>query len=150
MWKLFCTVAALFSLCESDLPFESMGVLTGIAQAKDGDGLLFGKVEIRLQGIAAPEFRANKKDPGGEAAYLALEAKTGGQFVTCYLDGTRAAQRPVGVCALDGKDLGLWLVRNGHALDCPAYSGGRYKEAEAAAKADGLDLSLIYELPDYC
>lgn len=31
-------------------------MLTGIASVKDGDGLQFGSVEIRLQGIAAPEL----------------------------------------------------------------------------------------------
>jgi endonuclease YncB( thermonuclease family) len=150
MWNLLCTVAALSSPCDIEPPFPIAGELTGIAKAKDGDGLLFGKVEIRLQGIAAPEFRANKKEPGGEAAYDALEALVGGNSVTCYLDGTRAAQRPVAVCSLDGNDIGEWLVANGHALDCTAYSEGRYAEAQRRAKMAGKDLSLIYALPGYC
>jgi len=35
---------------------RAVAVLTGIASVKDGDGLQFGSVEIRLQGIAAPEL----------------------------------------------------------------------------------------------
>ncbi len=65
--------------------------LTGIPTVKDGDGLLFGKVEIRLQGVAAPEWsRYSGYDPVGEEAKDALARLVDGQEVVCHLDGTRA------------------------------------------------------------
>lgn len=68
----------------------------------------------------------------------------------CYLDGTHARNRPVGVCYVEGLNLNFAQVAAGHARDCPRYSGGAFAEAEAAARAAGRDLSLIYPLPRYC
>lgn len=132
-------------------PTWAVATLTGQAAVKDGDGLLFGDVEIRLQGIAAPELG----DPGGPIATQALIQLVAGRDVWCFLDGTRAgpSQRPVAVCYVrrDGFiDVGAELVRTGFARDCPGYSGGRYQDAEAEARAMGRDLSATYPLPDYC
>jgi endonuclease YncB( thermonuclease family) len=70
--------------------------------------------------------------------------------VTCFLDGTTALGRPVAYCEVDGQDIGLLMVRQGHAIDCEIYSGGRYAEAEAQAKAEGRDLSQILGPAEYC
>jgi micrococcal nuclease len=127
---------------------EPIAVLTGVASVEDGDGLLFGQVEVRLQGIAAPEL---SEEMGAEsrAGLLRLAA---GREVMCHLDGTTAGRsgRPVGICYVDGVDLGRSQVEAGLALDCPAFSRGRYQDAEDAARAAGRDLSLVYELPGYC
>ena len=126
--------------------------MTGIAKAHDGDDVRFGKVRIRLQGIAAPEDRRNLREPGGPEATEHLRKLVDGRELTCLLDGETAGRtmRPSAICYLDGHDIGTLQVRAGHARDCPRYSGGRYAEAEAAARADGNDLSAIYPLPDYC
>lgn len=73
-----------------------------------------------------------------------------GMRLTCELDGTLARGRPVGICYLNGEDIGALQVRQGFARDCPRYSGGRYKADESAARAAGLDLSQTYRLPGYC
>lgn len=75
-----------------------------------------------------------------------------GKFLVCHLDGTTAGNkwRPTGICYLGDLDVGRYQVETGHALDCPAFSGGRYAAAEAAAKAAGRDLGAIYPLPPYC
>ena len=43
----------------------------------------------------------------------------------------------MGVCYLNGEDIGEAMVRQGLARDCPRISGGRYGEAEVQAAADG-------------
>jgi endonuclease YncB( thermonuclease family) len=131
------------------------GVLSGIAVAKDGDGVLFGQVEIRLQGIAAPEWNKRKRDPGGEASVKNLHTLINGRPLRCELDGTttgpKSRYRPAGICFLeDGRDIGMVQVLGGFARDCPRNSNGRYAAAEQRARAAGHDLSAIYALPGYC
>jgi len=129
---------------------EPVATITGIAGVRDGDGILFGKVEIRLQGIASPE----DGDTGGGEASAHLRALADGKRVICELDGTvtgdRSHRRPVGVCRIDGSDLGFLQVEGGFARDCPRYSAGRYAEAERRAQAKGRNLSAFYPLPNYC
>lgn len=127
---------------------ERVATLTGIASINDGDGVLFGRVEVRLQGIAAPELGS----PMGRESYLGLYRLAEGKEVICELDGTTAGSkmRPVGVCYVDGIDLGQAQVEAGLARDCPRYSKGRYRAEEERARSRGADLSLTYALPGYC
>lgn len=126
-----------------------MATLSGIASIKDGDGILFGEIEVRLQGIAAPE---QDDPPAGPASTDNLRAVANGKFVVCHLDGTTAGRtmRPAGICYVGDLDLGHHQVATGHALDCPAYSGGRYTDAEQTARSVGNDLSIVYDMPGYC
>lgn len=134
--------------------FEAAAVLTGRARVVDGDGLRFGRVEVRLRGIAAPEDNAALVAPGGPAATGALVRLADGRQVICQLDGTTTGRgsgnRPVALCMVDGRDLGEAMVLAGLARDCPRYSGGRYAAAERAARAAGRDLAAVYPLPAYC
>lgn len=134
------------------LAFEPVAILSGPAVAPDGDDLAFGNVRVRLRGIAAPEFRQGRHEPGGREAAESLSAAVAGRNVVCHLDGTTAGstRRPVGVCYADGLDLGEFQVRSGVALDCPSFSGGAYAAAEAEARRLGRDLTAIYQRPDYC
>lgn len=50
---IFTTILGNIALAQG---FEPVAMMIGIASVKDGDGLLFGDVELRLQGIAAPEL----------------------------------------------------------------------------------------------
>lgn len=67
------------------------GTDCGIAGVKVGDGILFGKVEVRLQGIAAREDRRGQVDAGGKAATAALERLADDQYVIYYLEVNREA-----------------------------------------------------------
>lgn len=107
-------------------------------------------MEIRLQGIAAPEDRRGRVDWGGKLATQALEALALGKHVVCYLDGSAANRRPVAACEVDGVDLGEAMVRGGFARDCPSFSKGRYSSAENTARLNGSRLYSFYKLPDYC
>ncbi len=135
-----------------DTGLGAAATMTGVAKGHDGDDVRFGKVRVRLQGIVAPEDHRNLREPGGPEASKHLRNLVDDRELTCLLDGETAGSnmRPSAICYLDDQDIGEAQVRAGHARDCPRYSGGRYAEAEAAAKADGNDLSAIYPLPEYC
>ena len=146
MTRLAVILAAFALTGSAASAYQSVATVEGTARIVDGDGLRLGGVEVRLQGIAAPELR----EPGGRAAAQALALLTAGKHVTCYLDGTTTYDRVVGRCAVDGQDVGAVLVFNGYARDCPRYSRGDYAPYEAAARAAGRDLSRTYRLPGYC
>jgi endonuclease YncB( thermonuclease family) len=130
---------------------DTVAEITGIAAVKDGDGILFGRVEIRLQGIAAPEYNNRKKEPGGRESLYSLHRLVQGKRVICKLDGTTASSnRPVGICYLNGVDIGAYQVRIGQARDCPRFSNGRYFQLERLAQESGKNLKGIYALPTYC
>jgi len=144
-------IAPVITFAKASGTIQSVATLTGVAKVQDGDGVLFGKVEIRLQGIAAPEDSSKKRDPDGPASSANLRAYVEGKTIACQLDGTVASSnRPVGICYLGDVDIGEYQVLTGHARDCPHFSGGRYARAEAEARAAGRDLSKTYALPDYC
>jgi endonuclease YncB( thermonuclease family) len=66
-----------------------------------------------------------------------------GRTVVCALTGERTRGRQVGVCMVDGRDIGGELIEAGLARDCPRYSHGRYAELEPEA-------AHRLPLPDYC
>jgi endonuclease YncB( thermonuclease family) len=68
----------------------------------------------------------------------------------CELNGERTHDRCVAVCFLEGSDLAAEMVRAGLARDCPRFSGGRYRGAEAQASAAGATIGESYRLPGYC
>ena len=70
-----------------------------------------------------------------------------GQALRCELNGERTHDRCVGVCYLNGEDVGEAMVRQGLARDCPRFSGGRYVEAEVQAAAQGATIGRAYALP---
>ena len=130
--------------------FETVAVLSGTGQVIDGDGILFGDVEVRLQGIAAPEDNSHGTEAGGAVSTANLQRLVNGNLVVCHLDGSTAGQRPVGICFVNGVEANLHQVETGHARDCPAFSSGRYQVAELRSRQAGQDLSKVYDLPNYC
>lgn len=128
----------------------NQAVIEGVALVKDGDGIVIDGTEIRLQGIAAPEDNAAKRELGGPESTANLRSFVEGSVARCELDGTRTRNRPVGVCFVGGTDIGEYQVRTGHARDCPRFSRGRYANAERSARAAGRNLRAIYPLPRYC
>jgi micrococcal nuclease len=128
----------------------SVGLIEGIATAKDGDDVIVQGIDTRLQGIAAPEDSSRRRDPRGAEATANLQKIVGGKVVACTPDRTKARGRPVVTCTVSGVDVGLLQVEQGFARDCPRYSKGRYAAAEQRARATGRNLSAIYPLPSYC
>ena len=62
-----------------------------------------------------------------------------GEKVICDLNGERTYDRWVGVCFLDGEDIGAIAITNGFALDCRRYSGGAYRDLETRGARSRLD-----------
>ena len=84
---------------------------------------------MRPNGVDGPET-SNRY---GRDAKAFMQRLVMGQEVVCTLTGARTYDRWVGTCYLDGQDIGAIAIAQGHALDCPRYSGGAYREFETAA-----------------
>ena len=124
-----------------DRPAADDAPITGTARIVDGDTLDLGQTRIRMGGIDALEHDQTCSRPGergydcGKLARDALVGLIGGATVSCQPDGTETYGRTVAICSVGGRDLNSAMVRTGLAFDCPRYSGGRYAEAERAARA---------------
>lgn len=93
----------------------------------DGDTIVIDSEHLRLAGIDAPEL----DHPYGQKAKWALVALCKGQIVSANVIGQDHYGRTVAVCHFaDGRDLAAEMVRLGHAIDWPKFSGGRYAALE--------------------
>jgi len=117
-------------LCFFALPAFADRILEGrVTVVRDVDTIVVAGTPVRLNGLDGPEV-SNK---AGQEARVFMTRLLRGQTVTCQLNGERTYDRWVGVCFLDGQDIGAIAVANGHALDCRRYSGGRYRDLETPA-----------------
>ena len=115
--------------------------LTGeVTKVRDGDTIEVGKIPIRLNGVSAPEMN----EPLGPQSKSFMSDLVMGKRVRCKLDGTKTYDRWVGICYLNGQDIGATLIGAELALDCPKFSGGRYAEVER----QGAPVRI--KLPPYC
>jgi len=106
----------------------------------DGDSLRLGSDEIRIQGIDAPEMRQFCRRGGldyrcGVDAREAMITLIARHEVQCSVSGTDRYGRNLARCLVNGRDLGLEMVRMGHAV---AY--GDYEQEEAAARRASLGI----------
>lgn len=73
----------------------------------DGDTIFVvteeARTQVRLQGVAALE---DPREPGGKKATEYLKTVCGGQPVRRELDGSKTRGREVGVCYVNGPDIG--------------------------------------------
>jgi len=117
--------------------------LTGRASVVDGDTLEMRGERVRLWGVDAFESRQLcQRSSGtyrcGQVAANSLDARLAGRAVSCEPVGRPDRYgRTVARCRVEDQDLGAWLVENGHALDYPRYSQGRYAREQQRAQAAG-------------
>ena len=110
--------------------------LAGPVRVIDGDTIVLTdtNTHIRLNGVDAPEVvhpGYDHDDPFGPEARDEMRRIVGDKVVRCELSGERSYERLVGVCFLpDGRDLGAEIIRRGLALDCPHFSGSKYRTLE--------------------
>lgn len=121
--------------------------ITGRASVIDGDTIDIQGVRIRFDGIDAPESRQRCLTSSGEAYRC---GKTSAEALDAFLAESRPVScertgrdrnRIVAICTrADGTDVNRWLVRNGHAIDWPKYSKGRYaaEQREAETSKAGI------------
>jgi micrococcal nuclease len=102
--------------------------LTGYASAIDGDTIKIGDQRIRLQGVDAPEM----SEPYGPAAREVMGNIVAQGMTTCRSTGEWSYNRIIATCTVHDLDVAIPLIAGGWALDCPAYSGGRYRQFELA------------------
>ncbi|WP_374273868.1 thermonuclease family protein [Brevundimonas sp.] len=124
--------------------------LVGIARVIDGDTLEVatgqGMVRVRLDGMDAFEGRQTCGGaPCGREASRALMALADNRRVECADRGRDRYDRVLAHCRIDGRDLGGWMVENGHAVAYRRYSQAyvphetRARAAGAGAWAHGFD-----------
>jgi len=121
---------------------SSRNTIRGEATVIDGDTIDVGGVRVRLWGIDAPE---GAQVCGGVSCGLAATAGLlrliGGDTVACTERDRDRYGRIVARCGTERvPDLGGMLVAKGMAIDYARYSGGAYRDHEAAAKAERLGL----------
>ena len=110
----------------------------------DGDTLRIDSEYVRLHGIDAPEKRqpcskGGTEFPCGIAATEYLASLVENKEVTCSARDIDRFGRTVGVCTVDGKDLGRLMVRHGWALAYRKYASD-YINDEATARDRGLGM----------
>lgn len=105
------------------------GVVTSIT---DGDTFRIGDRAVRLCGVNSPE----RDERGYSEAGAYLGRLIDGRSVSCrgvgggsVCDGRSdptSYNRVVATCFVNGQDVAAEMVRAGHAVDWPRYSGGHY------------------------
>ena len=141
MQRTILIITLLLATETASIAHADPTTLTGIVtHVRDGDTIEVGKVPIRLDGVSAPEL----KEPLGPRSKQFMRDLVDGKSVRCELNGKKTYDRFVGVCYLEGKDIGAAVIKAGLALDCPKFSGGRYKSVEMMAARDAI------KLPGYC
>ncbi len=125
-------------------------VLTGAAQAIDGDSVRLLGEELRLEGLDAPEYRQTCIDSGGRSvacgreARRALQAMFARGLTTCEVGKVDRYGRGLARCRQGDEDINAAMVRNGQAV-----SYGAYRSEDAEAKAAGRGLwALRFERPE--
>jgi len=118
--------------------------IRGTAEILDGDSLRLGAVEIRLQGIDAPEGRQTCTVDGrawrcGRSAARALDELIGEAPVRCVWTQRDRYGRALATCFKDGTDINSVLVARGMAVAYTHYSD-RYLSEEALARSRRLGL----------
>jgi micrococcal nuclease len=119
---------------------ETTILTVNVTKVRDGDTIEVGKVPIRLNGISAPEM----KELLGVNSRAFMVEMVQGKRVRCELNGKKSYDRFVGICYLGDKDVGAAAIESGWALDCPRFSGGRYRQYENESAR------MRIKLPAYC
>ncbi len=112
----------------------------GPARVIDGDSIVVDGIEVRLQGIDAPEGRQACRRQGkewdcGEEARRVLQKIIAGQRVFCHAVKEDQHHRALAVCRVGDMELNREMVRQGFAVSYPSY---RQEEHEAKAGKLGL------------
>ncbi|HCH56383.1 MAG TPA: nuclease [Rhodospirillaceae bacterium] len=137
--SLFIFFGIVISLASG--AFGQVASISGtVTKVRDGDTIEVGPIAIRLMGVAAPELG----EPLGSRARDFMFRVVFSKPIQCELNGDKSYDRFVALCFLEGKDIGAAVISAGLALDCPRFSGGRYRSLERAEALNKI------KLPRYC
>lgn len=117
------------------LPEPEPVEVSGTARIIDGDSIVVRSIEIRLQGIDAPESaqscsRGGTSWPCGAEAARKLGNHLRGRSVLCMGRARDVHDRLLAVCRVRGDEINRWLVEQGWAV-----SYHDYPAAERTARA---------------
>lgn len=129
--------------------------IAGRASVVDGDTIEIAGQRIRFDGIDAPESGQVCRTASGEAYRCgrvsadALDKFLAQSRPTVCTPKGKSYDRVVATCRrADGADVNSWMVRNGHAIDWPKYSKGRYATLQIEAKAESTGIwSGSFDMP---
>jgi endonuclease YncB( thermonuclease family) len=120
-------------------------VIEGPARVLDGDSLVVGGQQIRLEGIDAPEIGQTCRSSGdrewdcGRIAALALQRLVANAHLRCAIRGLDRYDRMLATCSAAGRDLNAEMVRLGFAWAFVRYSRAYVREeAEARGARAGI------------
>ena len=117
--------------------------IRGVAKVLDGDSLVVGGKEIRLEGIDAPEYgqvcsatrAGGDAYPCGRQAAAHLRRLAGSDELVCTGSEEDRFGRLLARCLNDENDVNAAMVRDGWAVSFGDYEG---LEAQARARGAGL------------
>ncbi|QPI86804.1 thermonuclease family protein [Rhodobacterales bacterium HKCCA1288] len=130
MLPVLCIIAS-----SGKLAANQTQVLGIVSHVRDVDTVELGGVAVRLNGIDGPEL----SERIGQEAKLFMAELVLNREVVCNLTGERSHDRLIGICYLNEEDIGAIAIRNGFALDCRRYSGGRYVGLETGAAIASIE-----------
>jgi endonuclease YncB( thermonuclease family) len=144
MHKMLIVPALLGAVLVAGAARAAEETVTARAAVVDGGTLRLDGHAIRIWGIAVPP--ANK--PEGMRATIELFKLIDGRIVSCHMEGGGSPR--IGKCEAGGLDVGALMVDNGHARDCVAQTGARYRIQEQRARSRGSQIGDTLELPAHC
>jgi endonuclease YncB( thermonuclease family) len=115
--------------------------IAGHPRAIAGDTIAFGRVHVRLSGIAAPESDQTCSNAAGDLyacatlAASALLRLVDGEHIICRADSSNLKRRLLARCWRGDLDLGREMVREGQAIAYPHFSTAYAAEEDEARAA---------------
>ncbi|WP_242654838.1 thermonuclease family protein [Shimia aestuarii] len=126
--KLARLALAVFGLTLASTAIGAPRKIEGsVNKVRDVDTIVAVGTPVGLNGVDGAELGTKVGQDTRRWMLYHLRDK----IVACDLSGERTCDRWVGECYLDRVDIGAASIAAGYALDCPRYSGGRYKGLEA-------------------
>jgi endonuclease YncB( thermonuclease family) len=121
------------------LPVSARADFSSYAFVRDDGSLSIGGRWVRLQGISIPPSDrlcgvADMPTTCAPRAVLQLIRKIGAEFVRCREQGVDEQGAILGRCAVQGDDLGGWMVLNGWAM-AGADAPYEYRQWERLAES---------------
>lgn len=123
---VFAAIVFLILAILRILPQPAPVKVSGQARLIDGDSLSIRGIELRLEGIDAPEaaqncMRAGKPWSCGRHAAQALGRFLRGRVVTCEGARRDVHDRVLATCRLGDLSINRWMVEQGWAVSFHAY-----------------------------
>ena len=115
--------------------------IAGHPRVVDGDTIAFGRVHVRLSGIAAPESDQTCSNAAGDLyacatlAASALLQLVDGERIICRADSWNLNRRLLATCWRGDLDLGREMVREGRVIAYPHFSTAYAAEEDEARAA---------------